>query len=83
MPIKVNPFIARRLVFIFVSESAFPFCKDSSIENFGFSDQKGVIINLDFTCFKRGPSCYKFNNSLLKDLNFVNTLAEEIERIKS
>ena len=80
---KTKPFTARRLDYIFVSEDAFPFCKDSSIENFGFSDHRGVVVNLDFSCFKRGPSCYKFNNTLLKNLSFVKEMKNEIERIKT
>ena len=80
---KTNPFIARRLDYIFLSESLFPFCKDSSIENFGFSDHRGVIVNVDFACFKRGPSCYKFNNTLLNDSNFVHEVKNEINRIKT
>ena len=78
-----NPFVARRLDYIFISEPMFPFCQDSSIENFGFSDHRGAIINLDFTCFKRGPSYYKFNNTLLKNINFINEVTTEICRIKS
>ena len=80
---KTNPFIARRLDYVFLSESIFPFCNNSSIENFGFSDHRGVIVNVDFACFKRGPSCYKFNNTLLQDLNFVSEIKNEINRIKT
>ena len=80
---KPKPFIARRLDYIFVSDSAVPFSKDSNIVNFGFSDHRCVTVVLDFSSFKRGPSCYKFNNSLLQNTEFVNTVISEINRIKS
>ena len=39
-------------------------------------------MHLDFSCFKRGPSNYKFNNTLLKNHEFINELTSEINRIK-
>ena len=80
---KVNPFVARRIDYIFASENLFPFCKDPTIKHLGFSDHKATTVYFDFTTFKRGPSFYKFNTSLLQDLEFVNIVSEEIKRIKS
>ena len=63
---RKNPFIARRLDYIFTSESLLPFCKDANIEHFGFSDHNGVSLVIDFSSFKRGRSSFKFNVSRLK-----------------
>ena len=78
-----KPFIARRLDFIFTSENLLPFCKDSHISHLGFSDHKAVYLNIDFSSFKRGPSYFKFNVSLLGDIELVNEISKEITRIKS
>ena len=80
---KSNPFIARRIDFIFTSESIVPFCKFSDINFLGFSDHKGVILHTDFSTFKRGPSTYKFNINLLKNKNFVDEVIKEITRIET
>ena len=80
---KDKPFVARRLDYIFTSENLLPFCKDSNIIKFGFSDHKAVFLNIDFSTFKRGPSFFKFNVSSLNDISLVNAISEEITRIKN
>ena len=80
---KNKPFIARRLDFILVSEDLLPFCKDSNIKELGFTDHKAVSAIIDFSTFKRGPSFFKFNVSLLNDIVLVNEISKEINRIKS
>ena len=79
---KANSFLARRIDFIFISENLLPFCKDPDLKHIGFSDHKASTLTIDFSSFKRGPSYYKFNVSLLKDLTFVQDITEEINRIK-
>ena len=80
---KHNPhFIARRLDYIFVSERLVPFSKDPSILQLGFSDHKAVFVNIDFSSFKRGPSSFKFNTSLLHEKVLVDKISSEIDRIK-
>ena len=80
---KNNPFIARRIDYLLISESLIPFCKDSDIKFYGFSDHKATTLNIDFSSFKRGPSVYKFNVSLLKNVQYINEVTNEILRIKS
>ena len=80
---RSNPFIARRIDYIFVSEGLLPFCKDPYIKHYGFSDHKATTLNVDFSSFQRGPSFYKFNKCMLNNVNFVNDVTNEIERIKS
>ena len=77
-----NPFIARRLDYILVSDQLLPFCKDSIMSDVGFSDHKVVSLNIDFSSFQRGPSFYKFNVSLLHEHILTNEISREINRIK-
>ena len=79
---KKDPFIARRLDFILVSERLVPFSKDPCILQLGFSDHKAVFLNVDTSSFKRGPSKYKFNTSLLHEKALVDKINVEIDRIK-
>ena len=76
-----SPFTARRLDYIFVTDSLFSFCTSSNILNLGFSDHNAVILDLNFSTFKRGTSCYKFNVKLLSRADFVNEAKKEIKRI--
>ena len=76
-------FIARRLDYILISENCLPFCRDPDIRFFGFSDHKAVTLCIDFSSFKRGPSIYKFNTSLLKNKHFIDEVTSEIIRIKT
>ena len=75
---KHNPFIARRLDYIFINTYLLPFCIQAGSINFGLSDHRAVSIKLDFTTFKRGPSTYKMNVNILNDLEFINYIKCEI-----
>ena len=76
-------FTARRLDYIFLSNSLTHYYKDVKLKNFGFSDHKGVIIDLVFDTFKRGPPHYKFNKRLLNNIEFINKVRSEIEKIET
>ena len=80
---KNTPYTARRIDYIFTSEYLIPFCKSSDISYLGFSDHKAISIYFDFSSFKRGPSTYKFNVTLLKNKTFINEVIKEIDRINS
>ena len=80
---KHQPFIARRLDYIFTSDKLVPFSREAEIITFGFSDHRAVFLHLDFSSFQRGPSNYKFNVSLLKDKVLVDEIVSEINRIKA
>ena len=80
---KSKPFIARRLDYIFTSEQLLPFCKIANICELGSSsDHKAVVLTIDFLSFKRGPSFYKFNVSLLHEKVLIDAISAEINRIK-
>lgn len=80
---KRKPISSRRLDYIFVSESLFPFCRSPDITTVGFSDHRAVSIGVDFSTFERGQSTYKFNTSLLRNSDFVADVVKEIERIET
>ena len=75
-----NPFIARRLDYVFVSESILNFCNKTKMEEFGFTDHKKVEVESDFNKIERGPGYYKFNTNLLRDTECVNEIRSEIKR---
>ena len=46
------------------------------------TDHSAVILNiLPQFSFQRGPSCWKFNNSLLSDISYVELIQREINLI--
>ena len=67
-----NTLVARRLDYVFVSETVLSDLIECSMHSFSFSDHRGILIQFDGYEQKRGPSYWKFNNSLLKDITFVN-----------
>ena len=69
---------ARRLDYVFLSESLAPFTKFCNIKNFGFSDHRAVTAHLEFSAFKNGKGLYKLNTSLLKDHDYINIISQEI-----
>ena len=71
----------RRLDYIFTTDSLLPFVKNINLKTFGFSDHRGVLMQLDFRTFQKGPSTYKLNTDILKDIEFVNLVKAELEKI--
>lgn len=58
------------------------------VENFDIksgyrSDHSIVILELKFNPFERGRGLWKFNNSLLTDMVFIDKVKETIDRVKS
>ena len=75
--------VSRRLDYNFVSESFVPFLKSVEIKSFGFSDHRAVISYTDFSTFKLGPSSYKMNKNLLKNIDYVNKIKSLINEVTS
>ena len=73
------PFTARRLDYIFCNEEFFPQVVESRHETIYGTDRKGIITVFRTDTFKRGPSFWKFNNSLLYDKEFVAIMNECID----
>ena len=73
-----QPFTARRIDYIFISSSLIPYMEQSNIVSFAHSDHRAVCTSLAFHNYKRGPSYWKFNNSLLKDTQYTDQINKTI-----
>ncbi len=68
---RPTPFVARRLDFCFVTEYLKTGLSGSRHEVFFATDHKAVAVDLNLNSFTRGPSYWKFNDSLLENEEFV------------
>ena len=66
-----SPSKMSRLDFFLVSNSLFPFISGATIEPGILSDHSFTTLTVDFRHFNRGRGFWKFNNSLLKDPEYV------------
>jgi exonuclease III len=76
---RLNPPVARRLDYCLVSEEIIAdivFCEHLTVAQ---TDHKAVVIELNKIEFQRGPGYWRFNNSFLKDTDFVHNLNTFIE----
>ena len=76
-----NPKKYARLDFFLISNSLFPFIKQASIEYGILSDHSTTSIEIDFRNFQRGRGFWKFNNSLLKDHEYVKRVKNCIKKV--
>ena len=76
------PFIARRIDYIFLSGSLVENLQESKITTMPFTDHRAVETCLSFHNFTKGPSYWKFNNSLLRDKSYLDETNNLIEEIK-
>ena len=61
-----------RLDYFLISDSLLPYyVEKTEILQSCFSDHSPILLDIDFAKFQRGRGFWKFNNSLLKDQNFV------------
>ncbi len=77
--LKRNPVVARRLDYILTSSTVFD--KTRVRYYFGPSviNHRGCGIVILFSEVVKGPGYWKFNNSLLEDINHVNQMNELID----
>ena len=73
-----KPAIARRLDYIFISENMLPHLENAEIKSLSFSDHRAVIAKFKFSDFRKGPSLFKMNTSLLKDIKYVDMIKQRI-----
>ena len=76
---RKSPMIARRLDYIFSNSDLFDKIISCEIMSAPATDHRAVIAEVQFTQVKRGPYYWKFNNSLLKDIEYVNGVHELID----
>ena len=77
---KSIPFIARRLDYILLSENLFEKATEANIHSVPFSDHRGCLLVIKTSSIEKGPGTWKFNNSLLKDIIFVEKMNDLIDR---
>ena len=76
---KVSPPTAKRLDYIFTSESLASFVTDSSVKSVSFTDHRLVITQLVFSAFKVGKGIFKLNTSILQDREYCDMIVKEID----
>ena len=77
-----NTRTARRLDYLFTSESMSHFISNSFIKGVGFTDHRLVITQFEFSKFNHGKGYYKLNKSLLKDTDYCNNIIKSINETK-
>jgi exonuclease III len=80
--VKKNPFKQARLDFYLLSDNLMQFVDTVKIDSSYRSDHSGVVLNLKLHHFINGKGLWKFNNSLLKDKTYIQTIKETILNIK-
>ena len=78
---KFNQNKQSRLDFFLISSSLLPFVKKAEIIPGFCSDHSSITLEIDFSQFKRGKGFWKFNSSLLKDIEYVNKVKDVIKRV--
>ena len=79
--IRKNPLKMARLDFFLISSQLSPFVSKSSIEPSIYSDHSIIFLELDFSRVRLGKGFFKFNNSLLKDNNYINLVKRRIKNV--
>ena len=76
-----NPFVARRLDYVFTSHGLLPNVSECKIVVYPKSDHDGVefVLNID-EAPERGPGYYKINNSVLYDKDYVDGMNDLIDQ---
>ena len=71
---KLHPLKQARLDYILISESLFVDTESSNIEPGYRTDHAAVNVCFKFEKHTKGKSYWKFNNSLLKDPDYITTV---------
>ena len=80
---RAKPFTARRLDYILSTDNVFSKIMECSIQSVAQSDHRLVHLLYNVSHVKRGPSYWKFNESLLRDELFVNQLNDFIDTFQN
>ena len=80
---RYNPFIARRLDYIFMNNELLPLVTSAKHIYVSGPDHKMVNCILDSEASERGPSYWKLNTSILEDENYLRFMNREIEEFKA
>ena len=80
---KNRPLQMARLDFFLISENLLSSINSCTIEPSYRSDHSIIILKCNFTQFVKGKPLWKFNYSLLSDINYLNIINEKIIEIKT
>ena len=70
-----------RLDFFLVSNTLMPYVQKAEILQACYSDNSPILLDRDFSKFIRGKGFWKFNNSLLKDSEYLEIIKGLIKRV--
>ena len=73
---RYNPFIARRLDYIFTCKDMLQLSVNCEVLTVPTTDHKAVSLEICDSEFKRGPGYWRFNNSYLNDKKFTGQMTE-------
>ena len=76
---KRNPNSSRRLDYVLCNNSVLPKISKVTHIHMSCTDHKGVLAEFENNDFKKGPSIWHFNNSLLKDKAYIEFITGKIE----
>ena len=80
---RLNPVIKQaRLDFYLISENMFQFVTDTQIIPGYRTDHSGITLKLKLIDSERGRGYWKFNNTLLKDKDYVSLIKNTIDDVK-
>jgi exonuclease III len=79
---KRNPIKKARLDFFLISNNLFTDMSSVDIVPGYRTDHSMILLSIQFGKFKKGISYWKFNNSLLKDSQYVNEIKSVISQVK-
>ena len=72
--------ILRRIDYVFMNDCTFNKVSNINIINIPNSDHRGYLCCLDDAKMPKGPSYWKFNNSLLNDIDYVNSINNIVQQ---
>ena len=79
---KPNPLKQARLDFFLASQSFYHNIHDVQILNSYRSDHSPVVLQFKLSDFTIGRGLWKFNNTLLHDIEYIQTIKEQIKKVK-
>ena len=79
---KPTPIKQARLDFFLITENLMPSVQKVDILPSYRSDHSTVVLSIKINEFKKGSGLWKFNNSLLKDSEYIKTIKNCINQVK-
>lgn len=79
---RKNPLKQARLDYFLISETLLASTKACKIDTSYRSDHSPITLEIQFVEFKHGKGLWKFNNSLLKDIEYLDIINKKINEIK-